>query len=497
MNSPDFNKILQKARQFVQVENYAEALPLFAKLAKRCTRGDLFGEYGHAAALSGDFDLARQLWEKVRGIESNTADLLSRLASEYQNIGLHTKARELYAQAASLEPRNLDAQLNLAWRLGRAHGVDEARVAVNKCLELDARNELARYLSAYLDRRENKLAQAEQQFRDLIASAPRHPYVSHSCHYDLANILDRTGRFDEAMAQLKEGQRLARQNFKLGAEAKTFYQRLDHEALKAKSLPRNILGTWARSFPPRARTAPASLAFLTGAARSGTTLLERVLDAHPAVAACDESPAFQRIHRLIDITTPVIPAQRLNLLRLRYLKNLTTVLGAPCAGKVLLDKNPSQTAYLPAFLRVFPELRVLIGLRDPRDIMVSLYFQNQKVTNCLGFEELAQFYCKVMDVWLAVREWEGLVWMETRYEDVVADVQKEGCRVTKFLGLEWHENQARFYESNREKPIMSANYSDVTQPVYARSVARWRVYEKHLAPILPVLEPYCRRFRYT
>ena len=101
-----------------------------------------------------------------------------------------------------------------------------------------------------------------------------------------------------------------------------------------------------------------------------------------------------------------------------------------------------------------------------------------------------------MEVWLAAREWKDLAWLETRYEDLVADMQKEGGRVTRFLGLEWHENQARYYERNREKTVMSNNYSDVTQPVYKRSVGRWRAYEKQLAPILPMLEPYCRRFGY-
>src|SRR6185437_2675781 len=107
----------------------------------------------------------------------------------------------------------------------------------------------------------------------------------------------------------------------------------------------------------------------------------------------------------------------------------------------------------------------------------------------------AQHYSDVMEIWLAVRKWEGLTWswMETRYEDIVADLQKEGQRVTQFLGLEWHESQARYHEKNREKPILSTNYSDVTKPVYTRSIGRWRAYEKYLAPVLPELEPYCRK----
>jgi hypothetical protein len=225
--------------------------------------------------------------------------------------------------------------------------------------------------------------------------------------------------------------------------------------------------------------------------------LEKVLDAHPGVAACDESMVFGIIPQRVDVNAPFIPAQRLNVARELYVRNFAAVLGAPVTGKALLDKNPAQTVWLPAFLRAFPELRVLIVLRDPRDVIISLYFQDHRNTNYFTFEQLAQHYVSVMDVWLAVREWEELTWLETRYEDLVADLTKEGGRATGFMGLEWDENQTRFYERNRGKTVLSNNYRDVTQPVYKRAVGRWRAYEKELAPILPMLEPYCRKFGYV
>jgi hypothetical protein len=319
--------------------------------------------------------------------------------------------------------------------------------------------------------------------------------VIYFSHFEWARILDSTDRFDEAMAELGEAKRPDLENKYMDADRKVFDERRKKLVATTKSLPCNILAAWGKSFPPPERTAPAPLAFLGGHARSGTTLLEKILDAHPSVAACDESLALKTISPLIDITQPEISVQGLNFLRRRYLKNLSKESGPSDEGKILLDKNPAATAYLPAFLRAFPELRALIALRDPRDVMVSCYFQNLPLHH--SFEHLAEHYRGVMDIWLAVREWEGLVWMETRYEDLVADLQKEATRVTKFLGLEWHENQARFYESNREKPVMSTNYNDVTQPVFARSVGRWRAYEKYLAPILPLLEPYCKIFGYA
>ena len=68
--------------------------------------------------------------------------------------------------------------------------------------------------------------------------------------------------------------------------------------------------------------------------------------------------------------------------------------------------------------------------------------------------------------------------------------------MTEFLGLAWDEGQARFYEKSRRKQLYSPTYQDVTRPVYSRSVGRWQAYEKHLAPILPVLAPYCQKFGY-
>ena len=151
-------------------------------------------------------------------------------------------------------------------------------------------------------------------------------------------------------------------------------------------------------------------------------------------------------------------------------------------------------------MRLFPELRVLIALRDPRDVVISCYFQNLVLNaynaNFLTLERTARHYANIMDVWLAVRQWEGFAWMETRYEDIVAGLEKEGRRVTEFLGLSWDPAQARFHEKSSKKRMFSPTYRDASQPVYARSVARWRAYEKHLAPILPVLEPYCRALGY-
>jgi hypothetical protein len=278
----------------------------------------------------------------------------------------------------------------------------------------------------------------------------------------------------------------------------------DHAAESAlrftRSLPKEILRTWAGFFPERKRCAVPRLAFLGGHPRSGTTLIEQVLGAHPEIAALDESAAFLDLlqpafHKSAELSSP-----RVNVLRRLYTQALLQEAGPGADGKVLVDKNPSPTARMPIWLRVFPELRVMIALRDPRDVALSCYFQNIPLNadnvNFLSLERVAKHYADLMDIWLAAREWEGFAWMETRYEDTVAGLEQEGRRITEFLGLQWREEQARFHEKSLKKQFYSPTYQDVTRPVYSRSVARWHAYEKHLAPILPALEPYCRAFGY-
>ena len=195
-----------------------------------------------------------------------------------------------------------------------------------------------------------------------------------------------------------------------------------------------------------------------------------------------------------------IPRARRADMRQRYMKSLLREVQTTPDARVLVDKNPSPTVSLPMWLRVFPELKVIIALRDPRDVVISCFFQNimLNVTNAnfLSLERTAKHYADLMDVWLRMREIGGFEWIETRYEDVVANLEGEGRRVTEFLGLKWHPDQARYYETARRKFLYAPTYHDVTQPVYKRAVGRWARYAEALAPLQERLAPYCRTFGY-
>jgi hypothetical protein len=254
------------------------------------------------------------------------------------------------------------------------------------------------------------------------------------------------------------------------------------------------------------------LAFLGGHPRSGTTLLEQILGAHPGITAFGEPMAFVE-----EVSEKLAPLNALSALTLKNLDGLTaaqrahfqqryfkSLLREAPDGKtaeLLLDKNPSPTASLHIWLRMFPDLKVITALRDPRDVVISCYFQNLRLNatnaNFLSLERTAKHYADLMDVWLRLRELGGFDWIESRYEDIVGNLETEGRRVTEFLGLTWHPHQASFHETTRKKFVYSPTYNDVTKPVHNRAVGRWKLYEEALSPIQGRLAPYCRAFGYA
>jgi Flp pilus assembly protein TadD len=493
---------LRRAREFLVSGDYARAFSAFEKLARLSPGSALIWyEYGNAAFKTRRMDLADRSWSKAAELAGRDAELIGMIGHQFEGLRRPEKARACFIQAAAADPRGINARISLAVLAEKNHRLEEARAAVQECLAIDPKDDQARYFMAVLDRREGFLEAAERGLRDLIASQPQHPFVRYAARYELAQVLDRTERFDEAMVMLKEAKAMVLAL----TDAKLLMGGYDQSAESIRRFtaaqPNNIIDTWAKYFPEAKRDPIPPLAFLGGHPRSGTTLLERILDAHPGVAAVDEPAAFLEVLQPEFHKSSSLSSARVNVLRRIYVQALRDDLGTPASGKMLIDKNPSPTARLPMWLRVFPELRVLIALRDPRDVVLSCYFQNIPLNsanvNFLTFERLAKHYGDLMGIWLAVREWPGFAWLETKYEDVVADLPREGRRVTEFLGLQWHPDQERYYEKNAGQQLYSPTYQDVTRPIYQRSVARWRSYEKHLAPILPILEPLCRALGYA
>ena len=252
------------------------------------------------------------------------------------------------------------------------------------------------------------------------------------------------------------------------------------------------------------------LALLCGHPRSGTTLLEYVLDSHPQIVSADETFVFSnKAHFLLDRGRPTLPPviplldamtpRTIKQTRAEYFRGVDSFLGQPVGDRVLIDKNPVLTPDILPFHRIFPESKFLVALRDPRDVCLSCFMQSAALSHdsasWLTLEGTLQNYASIMNVWLGLRPFLPNA-IEVRYEDMVEDLESNARKVLEFLGCSWNEQVMRFDEHARGKLVRSPTYADVTKPIYNTAVGRWKNYQKYFEPYLIHLEPFFRAFGY-
>lgn len=499
----------QKAQEQLLSGRFGPAFSGLRELVRKFPEiPELWFELGNAAAGDLDFAQANRAYHRARELAPRNAAFLGMIGLQYQGLRQLDDARNCYEQAVAADPDSVDARINLAVWFEKERRLDEAWECVEACLANHPRDDQVRYFRAVLLHRKKKHTEAEAALRDLIKDGPRYPYVKYAAPHLLGVVLDQMGQYEEAMRWLLTAKAQVRTITDIAALEKSY----DEAGRRRRELLAGLTPEMIRRWRQEA-DAPKEkyqIAFLGGHPRSGTTLLEQMLDANPEVLAFDEPAAFsQEVEKQIHFKPAPdsfdqldsLPLAHRTDMRQRYIKSLLREVPGVPAQRVLVDKNPSPTMSLNIWLRVFPELKVIIALRDPRDVVISCFFLNIMLNatnaNFLSLERTVKHYSDLMDVWLRMRELGGFDWIETRYEDVVLDLEREGRRVTQFLGLNWHPNQARSYETARRKVLYAPTYHDVTQPVYKRAVGRWESYAAALKPVQEKLAPYCRAFGYS
>jgi len=240
-------------------------------------------------------------------------------------------------------------------------------------------------------------------------------------------------------------------------------------------------------------------------------LMEQVLDSHSGLVSSDEREAFGRdifpaLWRTHVASLPTaeamdaVPRERLAHQRQRYLTYMAAALNQPIGNRVHLDKNPTMTLLLPGLLRLFPEMKLLIALRDPRDVVLSCFMQylplNANSVCFLSLESAAQRYAHDMSVWLKLRPLLAGQWLEIRYEDCVHQLENEARRALDFLELPWEPGVLQYRERLRGKAVNSPTYEAVSQPLYTSAIGRWRHYREFLEPCQTALRPFVEAFGY-
>lgn len=257
------------------------------------------------------------------------------------------------------------------------------------------------------------------------------------------------------------------------------------------------VATWRRpkSFSTRAPV------FLIGFPRSGTTLLDQILSSHPRIVCLEEkdyfslalSEVFKRPGQLAEMGS--LGDAEIRIIRKAYWRHV-----GKSTWKTVVDKLPLNIVVLPLIKAVFPDARIILALRDPRDVVLSCFQQrfgmNVAMAQMLELPTAAAYYDAVMGLLEASRARLDLNLHEVRYEAVVEDLEREARALCAFLELPFDPAMLDYRRTALARDISTPSARQVIQPLYSRSIGRWRRYADEMAPVLPVLNAWAGRWGY-
>lgn len=421
----------------------------------------------------------------------NIEYLLGR-ASHFSTMVRMDEAEQGYRRVLALDPVQPNAYLGIALAYELMNNGDALAALVKEAEEVGLAEEPLRFVRAYHHRRakeyEAGLAALEGVGPELETTRRLHL---------LAQLLEGAGRYDEAFEAYSRMNDLFRDDGSQPEERAERYRTMIRRAREAVN--EDWLSRWRPDGNSDPRPAPV---FLVGFPRSGTTLLDTILMSHPNIEVLEEEPPLRRAHeKLADLESwPAATDEQIQAGRDAYFE-CAQALTPLKPGNLLVDKNPLTMNLLPLVRRLFPEAKVILALRHPCDVILSCYFANFRLNdgmaNFIRLDTAADLYDASFSYYEHVQKLMPFATHVSVYEKLVADRESELRGLFDFLGLDWHDavldHQTTALKRGR---IKTASYAQVVEPIYSRSAGRWQKYRKHLDPVLPVLEPWVRKFGY-
>lgn len=409
---------------------------------------------GTVKSLLGQYQDARSWYERAVQERPGQVPFLQNLANNQVYLGELATAEATFHRILAIEPDNAQTHWSLA---GARTARDDAHIRVMR--------------------------------KVLAAGATKpgglHPRAMAFLQYAIGKECEDLQRWEDAWIAFAAGAAARRSTvaYDEALEEQTF------ATLSAAFAP-----GWNQQRPGYADDGPAPV-FIIGQPRTGTTLIERILAAHPAVHAAGELQHFHlALRRLTAITdprrfTPALFEQARHLdpavIGRTYLDSVRRLRGG---GTVFLDKLPQNYLHVPLILAALPRARIIHLTRDPMDACFASFKQlfADAYLHSYTLGEMARHYVRYHRLMATWRAGFPDGFLDIAYEDAVANVEATARRMLQWIGLPWNDACIRFH--HQSGAVATASAAQVREPAHARSVGRWKRYAHHLEPMRETLE---------
>jgi tetratricopeptide (TPR) repeat protein len=414
-------------------------------------------------------------------------------------LGALGRAKDSHLRALALEPGNLAATVALASIATQRGEHAEARRFAEQALRAAPGFPDAVMSLVAAELASGAIDSAEKLLHPLIIDSRASPLDRARATGLLADVLDAAGRYPEAFDAYDTCNRALRQIYErfAGSGALAYARALTAAMHKVNP------GDWHETLPQAA--SDARHVFLLGFPRSGTTLLEVVLDGHPDIVSLEEhellTDGVLRFMREPLDFGPLARASETEVAALRAAYwNGVRAAGVDVAGRVFIDKHPLNTLKLPLIAKLFPGAKILFAVRDPRDVVLSCVRRRFKINPSM-FELLtlpgaAGFYDAVMTFAEAAKPALARPWHTVRYENMVQGLEREVRSVCEFIGIDWVAEMGDFAARVQARAHATPSTAQLSRGLVTSGLEHWRHYETRLQPLLPILEPWLQRLGY-
>ena len=494
----------------------------------------IFNNLGLIYLNLGDNDKALETIKKAINLNPNSSIAYTHLGLIHSNLGNVNEALNSYLNSIKLDPKNISAHYNIGNLFKRINDIEKSEKYLNNTLELDPS-----YLPAYNNLLElYDLSNQNEKFEELLKKGSNIFKKNTTIILFKAKLFYKLKKFKEVVEILENIKFKKEENFKENSRleliaksydqignynvAYNFFEQNNELTLKIDSNNANKeifldsikkrinyfsnlnIKEWKIENKEDNFNDPV---FLIGFPRSGTTLLDTILRSHPSIDVLEEKPIIDRyVEKLekkieskfenLKLTNISLKKEMRNFYfdqRNKYLIN--------SQKSIIIDKMPLNIVYVGEILRFFPKAKFILAIRHPCDCVLSCFMQNfllnHAMANFINLNDAAKMYDLVMNLWQVYINKFSINFHTIKYEDLVLNFKKSVSNLLNFLDLPWSNEVSEFYKKSQNRGMISTpSYNQVNQPLYSKSIGRWKNYENELYAAKLHLEKWIKKYDY-
>ena len=493
----------------------------------------IFNNLGLIYLNLGNTDEALKNTKKAIQLNPESSIAYNHLGLIYSNKGSIKDAVESFKQSLKFNPNNTQVYYNLGNLFKRINDVQNSEKFFNKTIELNPKhlpaynNLLELYdISNQNEKFKDVLEKSETNFgknstielfraklfyklkkyKDVVKTLEnikfdqQENFKENSRLELIAKSYDQLSNFKQAYYFFEKNNNLSKKIDKNNAKKEVFIETINK---RTKYFAKVKFSEWQIEKNEDDLKDPI---FLIGFPRSGTTLLDTILRSHPLVDVLEEKPIIdkyiEKLENKIDSRFDILKFANSSLkkeMRKFYFDQRNKYLNDN--NKIIIDKMPLNIIYVGEIIRYFPNAKFILAIRHPNDCILSCFMQNfllnHAMANFLNLKDSAKLYDSVMKLWEIYKSKFSIDFHTIKYEDLISNFEGSISDLLKFLDLSWSDEVSEFYKTSQKRGMIATpSYNQVNQPLYSKSIGRWKNYEKELMEGKKYLESWIIKYGY-